>query len=247
MKGKDPISGSFVGISLTALIHLAIVAAFTGNFSDSGCGGTARAAPDQGFEKARVIEAALARKKVEKKDNNPQKKKKKKYKPTENRYSRDEKRKPEKKDEPKHKVPVQPDEVDINSVLEKNRSQDDNLSSHGADETPQEGSTNGSIWGTERDAKGDPYVGELFGRIKSEWRVPALERGNGVALGCVRLDDKGKIVKTLLKKRSSNANLDRSVELALKKAPPMEDPVPAHLKELLTVKGICFRFSLEAE
>ena len=45
-----------------------------------------------------------------------------------------------------------------------------------------------------------------------------------------------------VKKKSGNANLDRSVELALKQAPDMTEPVPDDMIDLMTVKGICFRF-----
>ena len=61
-------------------------------------------------------------------------------------------------------------------------------------------------------------------------------------LGCVKLDKDGKIVDRFVKKKSGNANLDRSVELALKQAPDMTGPVPDDLIDLMTVKGICFRF-----
>lgn len=248
MRQKDQVSsnGVFVGLSVTALLHMGMIAAFMSS-TDNGCGGGAAEASDEDrFAQSETIEAALAIKAVKPESKQPQKKKKKKYRPVERGFSRDENRKPknEEKDEPKHKVPVLPDEVDINSVLEKNRSQDETLSSTGADEVPTEGAADGSIWGTERDAKGHPYVGELKGRIYSEWKVPTLETGSGVALGCVRLNTSGKIIDHGLKTPSKNSNLNRSVEIALRKAPDMEKPVPDKLKELLTVKGICFRFNL---
>jgi hypothetical protein len=250
MRRKEKPSGNwiFTGISVTALLHMGLIAAFMNQ--DSGCvgGGDANAAPDEDrFAESKTIEAALAIQEVKPENKQPVKKKKEKYKPDERGVSRDEERKPEEKKEPEHKVPVLPDEVDVDSILKKNRSQDETLSSTGADEVPTEGATKGSIWGTEREAKGHKYVGELKGRIHSEWKVPTLETGGGVTLGCVRLSDDGKIIDHGLKQRSSNANLNRSVSIALKKAPQMEDPVPAELKELLTVKGICFRFSLEQQ
>lgn len=247
-KEKASKNGMFVGLSVTALLHMGMIAAFMST-GDQGCaGGTANATEDEDrFAKSRTIEAALAVQEVKPKDKQPVKKKKKKYKPDERGASRDENRKPKEREEPKHKVPVLPDEIDVDSILQKNRSQDETLSSTGADETPTEGAQKGSMWGTAKEATGHPYIGELKGRIHSEWKVPALETHGGVALGCVRLNDAGKIIEHGFKKRSSNSNLNRSVELALKKAPPMEKPVPDQLKDLLTKQGICFRFSLEQQ
>ena len=58
----------------------------------------------------------------------------------------------------------------------------------------------------------------------------------------MRLSESGKIVDRAVKKKSGNANLDRSVQLALKDAPDMEEPVPDELRGLLTEEGICFMF-----
>ena len=236
-----------VGISLTVLLHLGmgLMAA-----SQNECGWLAgskdaNAASDR-FKDARVIEAGLARKKIEPKSKQPQKQKKKQFKQPEGlKVARDEAKIKETEEKPK--LRPDPDEIDINSILEKNRTQDPDLSTHGSDEVPQEGSDQGSEWGTEKEAKGDPYVGELKGRIYSVWQVPSLETGTGKTVGCVRLNESGKIVDSDVTKKSKNSNLNRSVYLALKKAPAMEDPVPGKLKELLTVRGICFEFRLEQD
>lgn len=248
-KEKASNNGIFVGLSVTALLHMAMVVAFMSQSGDSGCAGSASAADEDEdrFAKSTTIEAALAIKEVKREDKQPVKQKKQKFKPEERGVSRDETKKPTERKEPEHKVPVLPDEVDPESTFKKNRSQDETLSSTGVDEVPTAGAADGSIWGTERDAKGHKYVGELKGRIHSEWKVPTLETGGGVALGCVRLNDAGKIIDHGFQQRSSNSNLNRSVTLAMRNAPPMETPVPAELKELLTVKGICFRFSLEQQ
>ena len=238
-------NGIIVGIGLAIVLHVGMVVGFV---AGTGGGGTAEAGEDEDrFAKAETIEAALAIQEVLPENKQPVKKKKKKYKPDERGVSRDEDRKPKKRDDPKHKVPVLPDEVDPDSVFKKNRSQDETLSSTGEDKVPTQGAAKGSIWGTEREAKGHKYVGELKGRIHSEWKVPTLVTSGGVALGCVRLNPAGKIIDNGFKRRSKNSDLNRSVSLALKKAPAMEDPVPSELKELLTVKGICFRFSLEQQ
>lgn len=234
-----------VGVSLTVLLHLGLALAVV---VQGECGWLSESKADTGskFKDARIIEAGLARKAVEKKSKQPQKKKKLKFKPPEGvKVARD--KAVVKEDDDKKKMRPEPDEVDISSILDKNRVQEPDLSSHGSDEVPVEGSKDGSEWGTLKEAKGDPYVGELYGRISSVWAVPTLEKEAGRVEGCVRLDESGKIVDSEIRKRSSNANLNRSVKLALKKAPSMEKPVPSHLKELLTVTGICFPFEIEAQ
>lgn len=198
------------------------------------------------FQDAVTIEAALAFKAVEPQSKLPQKQKKETFKPPPDQgVSRDADKKPEPKPEEKKPLRPNPDEIDINATLEKFRQQDPDLSSTGVTELPREGAVDGSEWGTEREARGDPYVGELRGRIHAEWRMPTLETGSGTVLGCVRLDDSGKIVDREVTKRSRNANLNRSVDLALKESSDMDKPVPAHLKNLLTQRGICFNFRLE--
>lgn len=203
---------------------------------------------DDSFANAQTIEAALAFKAVDPKSKQPVKEKKKKFRPKDEGVSRDPDAKPrDKKDDPDHKVAVEDHEIDFESTLRKNRQEDPDKSSTGVDQKPIEGSATGSEWGTEREAKGNPYAGELKGRIHSVWEVPSLETEGGSALGCVRLNRDGKIIDSKLKKPSKNSNLNRSVRLALKKAPPMEKPVPADMIDLLTVKGICFRFELEEQ
>ncbi len=231
------------GLAFTVLLHLFVVGLASTTTDGFGCGG-GDASGSTSFEQAETIEASLAFKEVKPKSKQPQKKKKKKFRPNkQDGASKEEKLDPKKKPK-KETVPVDVDEIDINSILDKNRKQDEDLSDTGSDETPVEGSPNGSEWGTEKDARGDPYVGELKGRVYSVWKVPALETGTGKATGCVRLDKEGVIVDRELKKRSKNTNLDRSVEVALKNAPAMDKPVPDALVNLLTVKGICFNFAL---
>ena len=251
------------GLVVTVALHagLAVVA-----LSHMGSGSDANAA-DPSFDNAVTIEASLAFKEVKPESRQPQKQKKETYAPPVEeapvepeapepvpeapKIDTDPIEQPEEavapKEKPKHKVKPKPEEIDIKSTLEKNRAQDDDLSSTGVDEVPKEGSADGSKWGTERDARGHPYAAELKGRIYSAWSVPSLETGSGEAHGCVKLDIFGKIVDRAVKKKSGNANLDRSVELALKQAPDMEEPVPDDLLNLITVKGICFRFTIEEE
>jgi hypothetical protein len=231
----------FSGLVTTFFLHLfviGVVIAKPSGFESCGGGG------NSDFAEAQVIEASLAFKEVKPKSKQPQKRKKKKFrqKPEDGASRVEEIQPKEKKKETMH---VDEDEIDINSVLDKNRKQDEDLSDFGSDEEiPTEGQADGSEWGTEKDARGDPYVGELKGRIYSVWKVPTLETGKGLAIGCVRLDADGKIVARELKERSKNINLARSVEVALKDAPDMDRPVPEELKSLLTGTGICFNFPL---
>lgn len=234
----------FSGLAATLLLHLFVAGLVVSKDDGSGCSGGGDADATE-FAQAETIEASLAFKEVKPKNKQPQKKKKRKFKPkVEDGASRDDELKPEDKKKDETLRPDE-DEVDFNSILDKNRKQDEDLSDTGSDEIPVEGSAAGSEWGAETQARGDPYVGELKGRIYSVWKVPALETGTGEALGCVRLDADGEIVDRELKKRSKNSNLDRSVEVALKNAPAMETPVPDKLKTLLTVNGICFKFVLD--
>ncbi len=232
------------GLAFTLFLHLVVAGLVVSKGSAAGCGDGG----DDGFTnfaEAQVIEASLAFKEVKPKSKQPQKKKKQKFRPkTEDGASKDEKLDPDKEKPEKETLAVEDDEIDISSILDKNRKQDEDLSDTGSDEVPVEGSANGSEWGTEKEARGDPYVGELKGRIYDAWKVPALESGTGKAVGCVRLDKDGVIVDKELKKRSKNTNLDRSVEVALKNATAMDKPVPDALLNLLTVKGICFNFAL---
>jgi hypothetical protein len=114
-----------------------------------------------------------------------------------------------------------------------------------AEQAPAEGSNRAtSEWGSERDARGHPYLGELKGRLYSVWQVPWGPGGD--TLGCLKLGPDGKVVDRQVK-GSGNGDLDRSVEEALRTMPEMGQPVPDELLPLLTEKGICFRFAVEKE
>jgi hypothetical protein len=233
----------FGGLAVTVLLHAGLVGAALLHMGTDSSADTASSR----FDNAVTIEAALAFKEVKPKNRQPQKQKKETYRPPEEqKIATTPVPVPEEPvEKPKHKVKPKPEEIDISKTLAKNRAQDDDLSSTGVEEVPREGAADGSKWGTETDAKGHPYAAELKGRIYSAWSVPSLETGSGEAQGCVKLDESGKIVDRHVKKKSGNANLDRSVELALKQAPDMEEPVPEDLRALITVKGICFRFTIE--
>ena len=231
----------FAGIGLTLLLHIFVAGIAVSK--TGGMGGCAASSEGKGdLEESQVIQASLAFKEVKPKNKQPQKEKKKKFKPrTDDAASKDEKLTPKDEDK-KEKPPVEKDEIDTESVFDKNRKQEEELSTHGADEVPVEGEATGSKdWGTAKEAKGHPYMGELVGRLKVE--VPTLETGTGLAKACIRLDSDGKIIDRQLVK-SKNINLDRAVEVGLDAATDMEDPVPDELLQLLTVNGICIPFKL---
>ena len=152
------------------------------------------------------------------------------------------------KDKPDY---VPPELRDPSSVFDKYRNKPTvgdptTVGAGGGDDENREGKDDGSEWGTLAEAKGDPYVGELVGRLKQNWIVPTLVTDEGlVAQGCVRLDETGKIVdrEVPAEYKSRDRTFNRAVELALKESSDMDKPVPAHLEDLLTVKGICVKFT----
>ncbi|HET6613169.1 MAG TPA: TonB C-terminal domain-containing protein [Kofleriaceae bacterium] len=225
-----------LGFCTTALVHAAVITLFFMIGQKMGC-----SLGSSGFDlkNARYVEAALAKKGPEKEERQPQKRRRRKVKPPDvPSADRDENKQPQKK--PEKKKP-KPKDIDWMSQLEDNRKLADDLPEHGTD-LPDLGNVNGSEWGTEDDARGDPYVGELKGRIFKAWQLPTLVAKDFEAVGCVRLDSKGKIKVHELLEPSKNAKVDQSVKQALKNATPMEEPVPAHLVKLLTEQGICFKF-----
>jgi hypothetical protein len=224
---------------VTVILHLGAGIAIT------AADRVGRDGPGLNLAEREVIEAGLAFKKAPKKNRQPQKKKNPKVKPPETvGVSRDADKAPEKsKDKDK---PPPPDFVDPSATLAKFRNIDidEDVRDVGADPNERDdGSDEGSEWGTLEDAKGDPYVGELAGRIQKAWTRPTLDTGKGSVSGCVKLAENGHIVERKLDETSKNSTLNRSVEEALRKASNMAKPVPKHLLELLTRQGICFRFT----
>ena len=223
-----------IGLLCTALFHASIVAIFAVGFSDEEA-----LSPE--FEEAVTIEASLAFKKVTRKNRQPQKQRKKKFKePEAPKVAKDDTVKTKEKE--KEPLAAKPDEIDPDSIFEKNRAQNEDLSSSGVDELPSEGQDDGSKWGTEIDAKGHKYSAQLKSNIYSVWTYPSISSDDGFAEGCVKLNNKGEIVKRDVK-TGSNKDLNLSVRNALRKAPDMNEPVPEELRTLLTGKGICFSMS----
>jgi hypothetical protein len=125
------------------------------------------------------------------------------------------------------------------------------------DEDEDEGETqkaggdfNGSEHGFADVSKGDPWVQELTAELYDAWKLPSLEKGTGDAQGCVHLDASGRILDTQVLKKTENANIDRSVQLALRDLQKAREdgqkPVPSHLVSL-TTKWTCFVFPVPKE
>ncbi len=234
------------GIGTTILVHVTVIgmALFSSDFG-KGCGASSNTPtidPD-----AIVIEAALAFKSAEKK-RLPQKEKQVTQPPPDapKVAPPDTPPPPPKPEPPKKEEPPPPqDEIDPEKTLRDNRIADPEAGKTGSDEPEQQGNEDGSEFGTEIDATGDPYLGELRGRIEAAWNHPSLDTVGGSVLGCVKLSPDGRIVKRELRDRSPNDTLNRSVTLALKNASDMDKPVPDHLLKLLTGDNACFRFNPE--
>lgn len=119
-----------------------------------------------------------------------------------------------------------------------------------AEDSAPGGQFDGSEHGFAEVSKGDPYMQKLAADMFASWTVPTLEKGEGVAVGCVRLAEDGSILETELWKPTKNANIDRSVKLALSKLqelrkPDEVPPVPVHLMDA-TRRWTCFNFPVNA-
>jgi hypothetical protein len=226
------------GVTLTVVMHLGGAAAAGLWGRNIGDGDRARLADAPVvIEAALAIKAPNAPKRVQ-----PQKQQNPKVAPPELQgVSRDADKAPVQPDKQDGKKPP-PDFIDPSKTFDKFRDLDLDVDPTEGGEQDVEGSADGSEWGTEAQAKGHEYVGELRGRIEAVWNIPSLEQDTGVALGCVRLAPDGNIVARVLEQKSGIANLDRSVNEALRNASDMERPVPKELT-YLTKAGICFAFS----
>jgi hypothetical protein len=198
-------------------------------------------------EKVQHIQAGLAIKSKSskgRKTKQPQRETARKVSPTDIAVARDDQKKPEPKDK-KAKDPL--GDIDPESIFDKHRQgaageADPTTAEQGSDEESQEGRADGSEWGTMADAVGDPYVGELNGRLHEFWEVPSTVNDPSLeGAGCVQLNASGKIVDRRVEK-SGNATFDAAIERALKKSSDMETPVPDHLQRDLIQRGLCFAF-----
>lgn len=199
----------------------------------------AKAKPDP-FADMEVIDAALAEK-APAQVVQPQKKFRTPDPVKPEGVSHDENAKPvdKPKDDPK-------DDIDIDKVLNRNRDDDDDLDV-GPTTQPVVGAFDGSEDGWGDETRGDPYLGALKSDLLRGWEYPEILSDVGTPVGCIHLEPDGTIPEVVLREQSGNAELDDSVERALKELQKKREkdpkPVPAHLVPK-TRKWICYRMKV---
>jgi hypothetical protein len=143
------------------------------------------------------------------------------------------------KDEPK-------DDIDIDKVLNRNRDDDEDLDV-GVTTQPVVGAFDGDEQGWGDETRGDPYLGALKSDLLRAWEYPEILSDVGTPVGCIHLEPDGTIPEVVLREQSGNAELDDSVERALKELQQKREkdpkPVPAHLVPK-TRKWICYRMKV---
>ena len=95
---------------------------------------------------------------------------------------------------------------------------------------------------------GTPYMRDVVSGILSHWSYPKILQGQGTPVMCVHLDPSGKVVDTKFKTRSGDAELDDSVERAIKAFQADREKTPKPVtdsRDLATITGwICLKFDL---
>ena len=157
--------------------------------------------------------------------------------------------KEDKKD--KKPEPAPQKDTDAKSIFDKYRHVDTG-DTQGADKQDQTqvGDPNGSEFGTLERAKGDPYVGELIGRMVTDFVVPSVVSDQGLnTWGCVKLDTDGKITDRAIDPdhKSRSHAFNSAVEERLKLTTDMDKPVPSHLKRMLVGKFVCATYTSRTE
>lgn len=139
-----------------------------------------------------------------------------------------------------------PEKPDIENVLNKHRSDEDEDLPVGKPEI-EIGRVDGVEIGYGDKTYGDPYLGALKSAVMKAWEFPEILSDVGTPLGCIQLEADGTIEEIEVKKPSGNAELDDSVERALtelKKKTNLEPkPLPKKL-EYLTRMQLCWRMKV---
>ncbi|HUQ07039.1 MAG TPA: TonB C-terminal domain-containing protein [Kofleriaceae bacterium] len=192
-------------------------------------------------EDMEVIDAALAER-IKKPEAQPQKK----FKPPDPKQptltaTRDDQAKPI--DKPQDKPTTDP--VDPLAQFKRNNNDDEPV---GAQTEPTVGAFDGDEFGFGDETRGDPYLGRLKADLLRGWEYPEILSDVGTPIGCIHLEPDGKIEQWELREKSGNAELDDSVERALKGLQKLrnDEPleVPAHLVPK-TRKWICYRMKVK--
>ncbi len=94
---------------------------------------------------------------------------------------------------------------------------------------------------TTADLRFNQYYQAVWGKIKSAWILPKYgdSRKTLEAIVIIRINKNGRILKIDFEKKSGDANLDRSVIRAIKKADPLP-PLPVAFRENVLELGIRF-------
>ena len=229
MKRSSERSLATLGFIVTAIVHGGVIAAVVVmGFIDSSRADKRAKLGDEQYE---AIEAGLARrsKTAKTKSKLPQKDMTQKVKPDVEGVSMNPDKEPGKKED---KPKATPDLVDPSSTFDKFRS--GQTPGDPVDENVT-GSDEGSEWGTLDSMKGDPYVGELVGRMTTnpDLMVPSVvpTGENLETWGCVKLDKSGKIADREIpdEHKSKNRAFNRAVEERLKATTDMDKEAPAKL------------------
>lgn len=191
-----------------------------------------------------VIEASIAYKKAEP-QKQPQKKRRAPIEEQIEGVSRDETKVP---DEKKKDDPVKKPDEDVPDwkKYQRDSTDDEDLDVGKPVDDPGVFDPNAPV-GWAEETKGDPYFQKLILDLRDGWDYPELLGSEGVPVGCLRLEKNGSVSDTLFKQKSGNAELDDSVERALKllekKRKNDPPPVPSHLLKH-TTRWICFKFEV---
>lgn len=198
------------------------------------------------FENYTVIDAALAEKAAAPEDKQPVKETRApnpEVKPV--GVSHDENAKPVTEPEkPK------PDKPDIKSILEKNRSNDDDDLPVSPKARLETGRIDGVEVGFGDKTYGNPYLGALKSGLLKLWEYPEILDDVGTPVGCIQLKADGSIDEVKLMESSGNPNVDQSVETALadfkKKNNQDPKPLPSTPEDLtyLARMPLCWRMKV---
>jgi hypothetical protein len=222
---------------VSVLVALVIKGPELSIFGSSGGGGRERST----VEDMEVIDASLAEQ-IKKPEAQPQKKFRAPD-PTQPVVvpTRDDQAKPV--DKPDDKPTTDP----VDPLAQFNRPDNDDEPIGKPDEQ-QVGAFDGSEFGFGDETKGDPYLGRLKADLLRSWEYPEILSDVGTPIGCIHMEPDGKIEKWELREKSGNAELDDSVERALKDLQKLrnDEPieVPAHLVPK-TRKWICYRMKVK--
>jgi len=124
----------------------------------------------------------------------------------------------------------------------------DNDDNEAGKPTQDVGSFDGKDYGNAAETKGDPFYQGLLRDM--DWEYPSILKGTETEpVGCLHVTADGKIADVEIHVPSGDAQLDDSVERALKKVKKARDdkpePVPTYLLKAATTKWVCFKFNLQ--